>query len=99
MSIEWAPHGNPRSRNFNFQSEFFYREEDGDVAVHRGRPVPHLMDYDGTQKGWYAQAVYQFMPRWRIGARYDWLDADNNLSVINPGGSSTPTESDRRIRI
>ena len=45
-----------------------------------------LMDYDGDQKGVYAQAVYQFMPRWRLGARYDWLEADNNLKVTNPGG-------------
>jgi hypothetical protein len=27
------------------------------------------------QGGWYAQAVYQFVPRWRFGARYDRLDA------------------------
>ena len=26
------------------------------------------------QSGWYAQAVYQFMPYWRIGGRYDRLD-------------------------
>ena len=30
---------------------------------------------DTRQSGWYAQGVYQFMPRWRVGARYDRLDA------------------------
>ena len=82
---KWAPNGNPRHRNFKFQSEFFYRKEDGrndftedgDTAV---------LDYDGSQKGLYAQAVYQFTQRWRIGTRYDWLSADNNLKLRNPGG-------------
>jgi hypothetical protein len=26
------------------------------------------------------------MPRWRIGTRYDWLSADNDLKILNPGG-------------
>ena len=26
------------------------------------------------QSGWYLQGVYQFMPTWRVGARYDRLD-------------------------
>ena len=50
------------------------------------------MDYDGDQKGWYAQAVYQFMPHWRTGLRYDWLNADNNLKVTNPGGFTNPND-------
>jgi outer membrane receptor protein involved in Fe transport len=45
-----------------------------------------LLDYDGTQKGWYAQAVYQFIPHWRLGLRYDWLSAHNDLSVLDLGG-------------
>ena len=31
--------------------------------------------YRSDQSGWYAQAVYQFMPRWRVGYRYDRLDS------------------------
>jgi hypothetical protein len=27
-----------------------------------------------TQSGWYLQGVYQFMPQWRAGVRYDRLD-------------------------
>ena len=26
------------------------------------------------------------MPRWRIGARYDWLESDNDLDIIDAGG-------------
>jgi len=85
LVYKWAPNGNPRQRNFKFQSEFFYREEDGDVTFTEGSNTA-LMDYDGDQKGWYAQALYQFMPRWRVGTRYDWLKADNNLKVTDSGG-------------
>jgi outer membrane receptor protein involved in Fe transport len=35
------------------------------------------MDYRGEHAGWYVQGVYQFMPEWRIGVRYDRLDADD----------------------
>jgi hypothetical protein len=81
----WAARGNPRQRNLKLQSEFFYRDESGHVTVSEGA-VPGLLDYDGTQKGWYAQALYQFIPHWRLGLRYDWLSADNDLSVLELGG-------------
>ena len=32
---------------------------------------------DARQSGWYAQGIYQFMPGWRVVARYDRLDAGN----------------------
>jgi outer membrane receptor protein involved in Fe transport len=89
---KWAPDGNPRQRNLKLQSEFFYREEDGDVLFSEDG-AEALLNYDGDQKGWYAQAVYQFMPRWRFGLRYDWLNADNDLSVIDPGGFADPDEA------
>ena len=90
---KWAPAGNTNFRNLKLQAEYFYREEDGRVTFTEGSNTA-LMDYDGNQKGWYAQTVYQFMPRWRVGVRYDWLDADNHLSVLNPGGF---TDSDEVI--
>ena len=31
--------------------------------------------YDSRQSGWYAQAVYQWMPMWRAGYRFDRLDS------------------------
>ncbi|MEW6331835.1 MAG: hypothetical protein AB1560_10280 [Pseudomonadota bacterium] len=70
---KWAPNGNPKQRNFKFQTEYFTRDENGifDPAS-SGSPLP----YSGTQTGWYAQAVYQFMPRWRVGLRQDRLHAD-----------------------
>lgn len=82
---KWAPHGNPTYSNLIFQTELFYRDEDGrDEFTEEGDTA--VLDYDGTQKGLYAQLVYQFRPQWRIGTRYDWLSADNNLRVIDSGG-------------
>jgi hypothetical protein len=55
---KYAPEGNARQTNFKLQGEYF--------RATGGEP--------GRQSGWYAQGVYQFMPMWRIGARYDRLD-------------------------
>ncbi|MBK9426570.1 MAG: TonB-dependent receptor [Gammaproteobacteria bacterium] len=77
---KWSPDGNPRQRNFIFTAEYFDRDEDGDLlcedATAAGGACTGLTDrYASDQSGGYAQAVYQFMPRWRIGTRYDRLSA------------------------
>ncbi|MGD8629899.1 MAG: hypothetical protein PVH38_05850 [Gammaproteobacteria bacterium] len=82
---KWSPNGNVTQRYFKVQGEYFYRDESGDVAV-ESAGNNGLMDYDGRQRGWYAQGVYQFMAHWRAGLRYDRLSADNNFEVINTGG-------------
>ena len=70
---KWAPNGNPKQTNFKFQTEYFTRDEDGTFdPASSGTP----RSYNGKQKGWYTQAVYQFMPRWRVGLRYDQLKAN-----------------------
>jgi len=73
---KWAPNGNPVQRNLKLQSEFFFRHEKG--------IFDDLAD-SGDQTGFYGQAVYQFMPRWTIGARYDQVSASN----ISDGLSGT----------
>ncbi len=75
---KWAPNGNPAARNFVGQAEYFYRREDGTlIADPDGLGDSSI--YRGHQQGFYVQGVYQFMPRWRVGARYDWLRASNTL--------------------
>ena len=75
---KWAPDGNMTRRYLKLQGEYFLREEGGNVAVLHD-PV-EITRYDGEQRGWYAQGVYQFMPRWRFGLRYDRLKIDNRGS-------------------
>ncbi len=79
---KWAPDGNPRTRNFKFQSEYFRRHESGDLTCNdntaftpAGACAGNADVYRGKQSGWYAQSIYQFMPRWRVGVRYDRLDS------------------------
>ena len=89
---KWAPHGDPHYRNFKFQAEYLWRKEDGELALFSSSlPQPASgSSYSSRQSGLYAQAIYQFMPLWRVGLRYDWLDAGsvdygaNAAFVANP---------------
>ena len=77
---KWAPAGNMRERNFKFQAEYFQREETGaltceDNSADGGVCNDTTGRYRSEQSGFYAQMVYQFMPRWRVGYRYDRLDS------------------------
>ncbi len=65
---KYAPNGNGRDTNFKLQGEYFWRRERGDFNY------VLASDYSARQSGWYLQGVYQFMPTWRVGARYDRLD-------------------------
>ena len=73
---KWAPGGNATRTNLKLQGEYFRRTENGtlsyDVLAAAGGASG---GYRATQSGWYLQAVYQFMPMWRAGLRYDRLDS------------------------
>lgn len=74
---KYAPNGNARETNFKLQGEYFRRRESGDLTHDRNGSVfgfSVTSPYSSTQSGWYLQGVYQFMPQWRAGARYDRLD-------------------------
>jgi hypothetical protein len=68
--FKWAP--TPR-RELKVQGEYLRRRESG--AIFDSGEALIADDYRTTQSGWYLQGVYQFAPRWRVGARYDSLDA------------------------
>ena len=81
---KWAPDGNSRERNFKFAAEYFHRNESGSLNCEDADPLaPSLCTgglsgpYRSSQSGFYAQGVYQFMPQWRIGYRYDRLSRGN----------------------
>ena len=88
---KWAPGGNPVNRNFRFQSEAFYRSEHGLF----GAAAPAAV-YDGRQYGWYAEGVYQFMPRWKFGLRHAALYADNSGPAVTPGSILDDRHNPRR---
>jgi hypothetical protein len=69
---KWAPSGNPQAQHLTLQTEYFQRNENGSLEEE-----PDTALYRGKQRGLYTQAVYQFMPRWRTGLRYDRLWSNN----------------------
>jgi hypothetical protein len=73
---KYAPNGNPLYTNFKLQGEYFWRRENGDFTydVDGALGLTNTSAYTARQSGWYLQGVYQFMPYWRVGARYDRLD-------------------------
>lgn len=99
---KWAPGGNPKERNFKFQFEYFDRQEDGNVTMLNSGPPLETSSLDGDQRGWYAQAIYQFMPQWRTGLRYDWLDSHNRGSdagVLTEAGLDNEGISPKRASV
>jgi len=78
--VKWAP--SPR-RQLKVQGEYMHRRESGEIFVN---DAPLADDYRNTHSGWYLQSVYQFAPRWRIGARYDSLDAGTPRYTLVPDG-------------
>ncbi|MEW6415024.1 MAG: TonB-dependent receptor [Pseudomonadota bacterium] len=87
---KWAPGGNARERNFSFATEYFRRAERGTLCEHDsangGCVAATDAAYRSNQSGYYAQAVYQFMPRWRTGYRYDRLNPGTVDFGSNPLG-------------
>jgi hypothetical protein len=82
---KWAPNGNPLSQNLKLQAEYYDAESDGSLRFDADGTALDG-DFDTHQHGWYAQAVYQFMPRWRAGVRYDALDSGSvNIGLVDAG--------------
>jgi len=73
---KYAPNGNAQNTNFKLQGEYFWRRESGDFTydVDGALGLTNTSAYTSRQTGWYLQGVYQFMPYWRAGVRYDRLD-------------------------
>jgi hypothetical protein len=95
---KWAPNGNPRERNFKFQAEYLWRDEDGMFTADvNGVLGPAVTDaYRATHSGWYAQSVYQFMPQWRVGLRYDQVRVHDLAAGANAALFDTRGHTPRR---
>lgn len=97
--LKWAPGGNATRMNVKLQGEYFRLKQEGALTYDdtaQAAPqfgVAFTDSFRASQSGWYAQGVWQFMPRWRAGYRYDALKRgtiDNGI-VANGLG---PTAAD-----
>lgn len=82
LVLKYAPNGNFARGKLVLSGEYFYDATRGEFNA-----VPVDLERDG----WYAQAAYQFRPRWTIGARYARLGADDVPlalagSTLDPAG-------------
>ena len=72
----WAPFGNPRSQNFKLQGEMFWNKQSGSMTStfgcgDSGDAACTGSNFAQNQQGFYTQGLYQFIPNWRVGYRYD----------------------------
>jgi hypothetical protein len=83
--MKWTPVGDPNRRQLKLQGEYLRRRETGELAFDTAGS--NLADgYRSTQSGWYLQGVYQFLPRWRAGLRYDSLDSGTpRIGLVDSG--------------
>lgn len=70
---KWAPHGNASRTNLKVQGEYLRSTRSGSLVFDVDNAAS-AGDYRAVQSGGYLQAVYQFMPRWRVGLRTERLD-------------------------
>ncbi|HTS20561.1 MAG TPA: TonB-dependent receptor [Casimicrobiaceae bacterium] len=89
---KYAPHGNAQETNFKLQGEYIWRREHGDLTYDRDDTLGLMQTaaYRSSQNGWYLQGVWQFMPYWRVGARYDRLDPGSPDYGANGGYLDAP---------
>lgn len=88
---KWAPNGNSKHTSLKLQGEFFQRQEDG-TLTNDPNGAAQTGNYQSRQSGFYTQAVYQFMPQWRVGYRYDQLNAGNTRIGLVDNGTLTAAD-------
>ena len=90
-TLKWTRPGDTRRRSLKLQGEYMRRTEDGELAFDvSGAGL--VGDYRAEQDGWYVQGVYQFQPRWRVGARYDALDSGSPRVGLVTDGVLSPED-------
>ena len=87
------------ARTFKVQGEYFRRTESGQLTYDDTAAAAPLFGaaftdgYSSRQSGWYLHGVYEFMPRWRAGYRYDRLSHGSMSNGIVASGAG-PTAAD-----
>ena len=92
--LKWAPNRNPTYTNFKLQGEYFRRSEDGSLTYDTGAASlgTQTGGFAARQSGWYLQGVYQFVPQWRAGYRYDKLNSGTTGLGLVASGAFTAAD-------
>ncbi len=82
---KWAPNGNASRTSFKLQGEYLRSAREGALRMDpSGSDVTDRLRM--AQSGAYLQGVWQFMPRWRVGLRSDWLQTGRADYGANAAG-------------
>jgi len=96
---KWAPNGDPSYQNFKFVTEWMHRSLNGSLTFAPRTAQTQTGGFTANQWGWYAQAVYQFHPYWRVGLRYDQLNEgvyDLGSGLVAAPGLAPPDFTPKR---
>lgn len=72
-------HGDRGQGSFTFQGEYFYRNKDLELVASDDVAAPLGENLDSNQDGYYLQALYGFLPRWRGGLRWEQIGLTNDM--------------------
>lgn len=95
----WAPFGNPSSQNLKLQGEMFWNKQSGNMTSTSGCGVDNAESCTGSnfaqnQQGFYTQGIYQFIPKWRVGYRYDRVfNGTNSYGLPSTALASSQVQS------
>lgn len=88
LVYKWAPGGNPVQKNLVLSGEYFLGRQNGTFNGLAASRDP---------RGWYAQGVYQFTPRWSVGLRYAALDSVDVPRLLTGTGFDGSGHSPRAV--
>jgi hypothetical protein len=77
------------------QAEYFRRRKDLDLVAHDLAPALVGNDRIDTQDGYYVQAIYGILPRWRAGLRWEQVGLTNDTKL--PSGARDSFGSSWRL--
>ncbi len=74
---QYGAHGDRGQGDFTLQAEYFQRNKDLDLEASDDPGAALGDNLDSTQDGYYIQALYGFLPRWRGGLRWEQIGLTN----------------------
>lgn len=81
--------------DFTLQAEYFHRNKNLDLEASDDPGAPLGEQLDSNQDGYYVQALYGVLPRWRTGLRWDQVGSTNDLQ--EPGETREDFGASHRI--
>ena len=95
---KWAPNGNATRTSLKLQGEYLHSTRSGELVYDPGG-IASAGTVNAVQSGWYLQAIYQFMPGWRVGLRGERLDAGQPDFGNNAGLYASSNFSPRKTSL